>query len=257
MSEAFADGTERILSASGLVGPFGLARLEGGRVLVADGLSVAVLEPDGSLSRTHTLIADLPTLAVGAAVLDGDPIVLGQRGQVFRCRPGEAGVPIAGRLAEPTGLTDSGDGGLLVTERGAGRVVRLDASGVTGEVAGGLDRPFSASVDPAGTLWVSCADALVGLRDGAVQTRIDALAGAQGIAAGAAGVVAVHPPSNRIVAVEPASGAIRTLVERAPLTSPVPSAELPLAAACVIADGDGYLVGCGGDGTIRRLTPAV
>ena len=82
-------------------------------------------------------------------------------------------------------------------------------SGVTGEVAGGLDRPFSASVDAAGTLWVSCADALVGLRDGAVQTRIDALAGAQGIAAGAAGVVAVHPPSNRIVAVEPASGAIR------------------------------------------------
>ena len=91
VSEALADGTERILSASGLVGPFGLARLADGRMLVADGLSVAVVDADGTLTRTHTLIADLPTLAVGAATLDGDPIVLGQRGQVFRCRAGEAG----------------------------------------------------------------------------------------------------------------------------------------------------------------------
>ena len=30
VAEAFADGTERILSPSGLVGPFGLARLDGG-----------------------------------------------------------------------------------------------------------------------------------------------------------------------------------------------------------------------------------
>ena len=91
-----------------------------------------------------------------------------------------------------------------------------------------------------------------------MQTRIDALAGAQGVAAGPAGVVVVHPPSSRIVAVEPASGAIRTLVERAPLASPVTvgrvAARRPPAS---IADGDGYLVGCGGDGTIRRLTPAV
>jgi sugar lactone lactonase YvrE len=253
VSEAFADGTERILSSSGLVGPYGLALLGDGRVLVADGLSVAVLDADGSLTRTHTLIADLPTLAVDAAVLDGDPIVLGQRGQVFRCRSGETGVPIAGRLRDPTGLSDSGDGAMLVVERGAGRVIRVDASGVTGEVAAGLDRPFGASVDAAGTLWVSCADALVSLRDGAVRSRIEALGGAQGIAAGTAGIVAVHPPSDRIVAVDPVSGGTRTLVEGAPLSSPVPSAELPLASACVIAAGDGYLVGCGGDGTIRRL----
>jgi sugar lactone lactonase YvrE len=256
VSEAFADGTERILSASGLVGPYGLARLDDGRLLVADGLSVAVVEADGTLTRTHTLIADLPTLAVGAATLEGDPVVLGQRGQVFRCRPGEATVPIAGRLSEPTGLTGSGDGALLVVERGAGRIVRVDGSGVTGEVAGGLDRPFAASVDPSGTLWVTCADALVALEGGSVRSRIEALAGALGVAAGPAGVVVAHPGSGRIVSVDAASGALRTLVERAPLASPVASAELPFASACVIADGDGYLVGCGGDGTIRRLSSA-
>jgi DNA-binding beta-propeller fold protein YncE len=257
VSEAGADGNERILSESGLVGPFGLAVAPDGRILVADGLSVAVVDRDGTITRTHTLIADLPTLAVDIATLDGDPVVLGQRGQVFRCRPGEPGVPIAGRLAAPTALADSGDGGVLVVEQGAGRVVRVDGSGVTGEVAGGLQRPHGVAVAPDGTVWVTCADALVALRDGAVFQRIPALAGAQGVAVMAdGGVIAAHPATNRFVAVDAASGVVRTLVDAAPISSPVANAELPHASTSIVADGAGFLVGCSGDGTIRRLTPA-
>jgi sugar lactone lactonase YvrE len=257
VAEALPDGSDRVLSASGLVGPYGLAVLPDGRILVADGLSVAILARDGSIERTHTLISDLPTLAVGAGVLDGQPVVLGQRGQVFRCPPGERPTAIAGHLSAPTALCDSGDGGVLVVEQGAGRVVRVDGSGVTGEVVSGLQRPAAAAVDSTGDVWVACADALVQVHDGRLMRRIDELAGALGVATGLAGVAVAHPPSRRIALVDLVSGAVQTLVEDAAINSPVEGARLPHAAAPVVADGDdGFLVGCVGDGSVRRLARA-
>jgi sugar lactone lactonase YvrE len=253
VAEALSDGTERILSPSGLVGPYGLAVLPDGRILAADGLSVAVIGRAGSVERTHTLIRDLPSLAVGAAVLDGQPVVLGQRGQVFRCPVGERPTAIAGHLSEPAALCDSGDGGVLVVEKGAGRVVRVDGSGVTGDVVVGLQRPAAAAVDRSGDAWVACADALVKVQAGQVVRRIDALAGALGVAVADDAVVVTHPPSRRVVLVDLPSGTSQTLVDDAAITSPVEGARLPHAAAPVVADGAGFLVGCVGDGTVRRL----
>ncbi len=249
-----SEGAERVLSPSGLLGPYGLAVLPDGRVVAADGLSLAVIGRDGAVERTHTLLADLPTLAVGAGVLDGDPVVAGMRGQLFRCRPGERAEPFVGHLDDPTCLADAGDGGLLLVERGAGRVVRVDGTGVTGDVAVGLHRPFAACRAPDGTVWAACADAVVGVRDGAVVRTFADLGGALGLAAGADGALVVaHTPSDRVVRVDLASGRVDTLVRDAAIGSPVGGADLPHGAAPVVADGDGYLVGCAGDGSLRRL----
>ncbi|MPY95366.1 MAG: gluconolaconase, partial [Acidimicrobiia bacterium] len=127
-------GSERVLSPSGFVGPFGLAALDGGEVLVADGLSLAVAGP-GGVRRTHLLILDLPTLVVSAAVVAGAWWVIGARGQVFRCGEGRRPEPVLGHLADPTALASDGAEGALLVERGAGRVLRLGPDGeVTGEV---------------------------------------------------------------------------------------------------------------------------
>ena len=249
-----SEGADRVLSPSGLLGPYGLAVLPDGRIAAADGLSLAVVGHGGAVERTHTLLADLPTLAVGVGVLGGDPIVAGARGQLFRCRIGVPATPFVGHVGDPTGLADSGDGGLLLMDRAGGTVLRVDASGVTGTLATGLTRPFAASAGRDGTVWVACADAVVAVRDGAVQRTIESLGGALGLAAGAdGGVVVAHTPSGRVVHVDGASGALTTLVRDAAIGSPVDGATLPHAAAPVVADGDGWLVGCPGDGSIRRL----
>lgn len=248
-----SEGADRVLSPSGLLGPYGLALLPDGRIVAADGLSLAVIGRDGSVERTHTLLADLPTLAIGAGVLDGDPIVAGARGQLFRCPIGRAAEPFVGHLDDPTALADSGDGGLLLVECGAGRVVRVDATGVTGVAVAGLHRPFAASRAADGTLWVACADAVVAVRDGAVVRTLADLGGALGLAAGADGhVVVAHAPTGRVVRIAP-DGGVTTVVTDAAIASPVEGADLPHGAAPVVADGDGYLVGCAGEGAVRRL----
>ncbi|MDH4148673.1 MAG: gluconolaconase, partial [Acidimicrobiia bacterium] len=83
-------GVERVLSDSGLVGPFGLARRADGRILAADGLSVAEIGTDGSQRRIMNLIADLPSMAIDVIEYDGEPLVLVERGQVFR-KPADGG----------------------------------------------------------------------------------------------------------------------------------------------------------------------
>jgi glucose/arabinose dehydrogenase len=189
-------------------------------------------------------------------VLDGDPIVVGARGQLFRCRPGERAVATVGHLDDPTAAASLPDGAILVVERGAGRVVRVDASGVTGVVADGLHRPVAAARDDDGVTWIACADALVGTHDGAPVRRIDALGGALGVACGPGEVVVAHAPTGRVVRFDVASGSVEALVTGAPITSPVEGATLPHASAPIVRDGAGYLVGCVGDGTVRRLAAA-
>ncbi len=42
----------------------------------------------------------------------------------------------------------------------------------------------------------------------------------------------------------------------APLGPPVDEARVPLATTPLLADGEGFLVGCDGEGSLRRLVPA-
>ena len=104
-------------------------------------------------------------------------------------------------------------------------------------------------------MWAVGDEGLVGLRDGQVVGRHPAWAGATGVAVGPAGVLVAHPPTSQLVLVDPTSGGHRPLVAEAPIGPPVAGARLPYANAPVVADGDGFLVGCPGDGTIRRLRP--
>jgi sugar lactone lactonase YvrE len=245
---------ERVLSPSGLVGPFGIAVGPDGAIVVADGLSIAVLR-QGEMIRTHTLLGDLPTLAVDVALVDGEPWVLGARGQVLRCAVGSPVVAVAGRLTEPTAIAADAHGGALVVEKPAGRVVRVPAQGgeVT-HVVNGLSRPHGIALAGDGAMWITTADALLCVGpDGEVRSTVEALAGGQGVAVAADGAVLVALPARRRLVLHRPGGADEVLVDGAPLGAAVAGTTLPLAHSAVVATTDGWLVGCGGDGSIRRL----
>lgn len=250
-------GPERVLFASGFVGPFGLAALPGDEVLVADGLSVAVVGAGGAVRRTHRLIADLPTLVVGVAVVGGTWWALGARGQLFRCTEGEAPTSLVGRLADPTSVSADPAGGGVLVERGAGRVRRLDPGGSVIEELDGFDRPQAAAVAPDGRLWVTTAAGLVGVDGGERIASVEALAGAEGVAVLGGEVLVADPAGRRVVAFEPGSGRLDVVVVDAPLGPPVAGVVLPHAFAALAPDGrGGVLLGANGDGSVRRLSRA-
>jgi hypothetical protein len=236
------------------VGPFGLAALANGEVLVADGLSVAVLGAEGA-RRPYRLIVDLPTLVVGVAEVGGSWWLLGARGQVFRAVEGARPTPLFGRLEEPTSLAADGAGGALVVERAGGRVVRYGPDGDVLETIPGLAQPQAAAVTEDGTVWATTAAGLVGVRAGAVVATVGDLAGGEGVAvAGDDSVLVADPVGRRVRSYQPGTGRVDLVAADVAFGSPVADVRMPLAFAALAPDGaGGVLVGANGDGSIRRL----
>ena len=243
-------GRTRLLSEPGLLGPHGLAVDADGTVLFADGLSAGAVRA-GVAERNVRLLVDLPTLAVGIAPFGGGQAVLGASGEILLYAGGEPTVLVAG-LADPTCLRADGDG-LLVTERRGGRVVRVDAAGTVTPLVDGL--PSAAAVDVVSGGFVVSAGTTVVFVDAHGERRtIDGFADAQGVAVAGEQVLVADPGRHELVAVNLVDGRRETIVSGAPIGLPVegivPAAFTPLA-----PDGaGGVLVGCNGDGSIRRLT---
>jgi len=247
-------GVERVLSPSGLIGPFGLDRMADGSLLSADGLAVNRTTADGTTTVVMSLLADLPGMAIDVAHHGSDPLVLLERGQVLRRHPDGRLTTVAGRLEGAASLTTAGGGGALLVERRAGRISRLDGEGGVTELVGGLNRPEAVAEDTDGTLWITQEGGLVGVRDGAVVATVDGFVHPQGVACQGGAVWVADAGRRAVVRVEPQAGRRSDVATDVPLGPPVPGARMPHAFAPLAADGDGVLVGCDGDGSIRRIT---
>jgi hypothetical protein len=151
-------------------------------------------------------------------------------------------------------MTTAPGGGAYVVEAGAGRVLHIDGEGgVVGEVAVGLTDPRAVAVGADGTIWVSRPGGATGFRAGLPVAELGGVRDPHGIALGADVAVLAEPARRAVVAIDLASGRARDVVTDAPLGPPVPGAAVPHAFSALAADGDGFLVGCDGDGSIRRL----
>ena len=111
-----------------------------------------------------------------------------------------------------------------------------------------------ASVDRCGDGYVIGAGTAVLVVDGTGnETRIDGFGDAQGVAAIGSQVLVADAARHELVIVDTSSGRRDVVVSGAPVGSPVDGAVVPAALAAITADGaGGYLVGCNGDGSIRR-----
>lgn len=238
-------GRTRVLSEPGLLGPHGLAVAADGTILFADGLSAGVVR-GGVAERAARLLVDLPTLAVGVASSGDGLAVLGAAGEILVYTDGEPRVLTTG-LADPTCLRADGDG-FLVTERRAGRVVRVDAGGSVTAVVEGV--AGAAAVDRLGDGFAVSAGGRVVLTGG---REIDGFGDAQGIAVVGEVVLVADAARHELVAVDVTTGRRDVVVAGAPVGLPVDGV-VPAAFAPLSADGaGGFLVGCNGDGSIRRV----
>lgn len=247
-------GVERVLSPSGLVGPFGLDRMEDGSLLSADALAVNQTTPGAESKVIMSLLADLPAMAIDVAHHGADPLVLLARGQVLRRRPDGSLESVAGRLEGATSITSAPGGGAYVVESKAGRIVHIDGEGGSRPIVSGLDRPQSVAPAADGTLWVTRAGGVSAVVNGEVTARHDGFAQPQGIAVLGGTVVVAEPSRRALVGLDPVSGSRRDLALNVPIGLAVADAKAPHAYSPLLADGDAVLVGCDGDGSVRRLT---
>ncbi|HEU4839874.1 MAG TPA: SMP-30/gluconolactonase/LRE family protein [Ilumatobacteraceae bacterium] len=247
-------GRQRVLSPPGLLGPHGLAVGADGTILFADGLSTGTVV-DGVAERHHRLLVDLPTLAVGVAPFADAVVVLGATGELLRYDGSGAPTVLAAGLLGATALRVDGDR-LLVADRANGRITAVGRDGAATVVLDGVAAP--ASVDRCGDGYVIGAGTAVLVVDGTGnETRIDGFGDAQGVAAIGSQVLVADAARHELVIVDTSSGRRDVVVSGAPVGSPVDGAVVPAAFAAITVDGaGGYLVGCNGDGSIRRLTPA-
>ncbi|MEM9565725.1 MAG: SMP-30/gluconolactonase/LRE family protein [Actinomycetota bacterium] len=262
-------GIERPFVQPGLIGPFGLAVLDGGRVASADALAVNVTDPGDPPTVVASLLGDLPGVAIdvaragptgGGAGPDGgddDLLILLQRGQVLRRRSSDGALrSVAGFLDRVTALTEAPPGGGYVVEAGPGRVSLLD--GVNAEsltpVVDGLTEPRGIAVGPDGALWVAHRGGVTSFVDGRAVATIDAVSDPCDVAVTASTVAITDPAGRRVVTVDRSSGVVADAVTALPIGPPIAGARLPHAFSPIVADGEDFLVGCDGDGSIRRLT---
>jgi sugar lactone lactonase YvrE len=245
----------RILAEPGLLGPHGLALTPDGRLLLADGLSVAALTGSGEIERLLTLLIELHTLALGVCPLGDDLAVLAVTGEVLLYRHGstEPSVLVDG-LVVPTAICADGANAVLVTERGSGQITRVDRDGHHEAVVTGLDGPAAIARDGAGTMFVSQgSDVEILDAGGAHRATIDGFTDAQGIAASEGLLLVADAGAHQLVVIDIESGQRDVAVADAPIGQPV-AGLVPAAFCSVCSDGSGgFYVGANGDGSIRRL----
>ncbi len=158
VAEIDAQGQARSLVAAGLVGPFGIAAGADGMLYIADGMSLAIMHPDGTQAARPALLVnhDFPGFVRGVATARAGRCFLStSAGTVAEYEAGRETIVWATGLDQPTGLAIAPDGALVVCETGTGRVLQIDPKDGTTVLAAGLSGPVGIAVRKDGTCFVS------------------------------------------------------------------------------------------------------
>ncbi|MBW0102367.1 hypothetical protein, partial [Pseudonocardia sp. KRD291] len=202
----------RSLVPEGLHGPFGITVDGRGRTVVADEFALRVAVPGGAPAQLGALGATTPLGARGIAIAGGELQVTTRLGELHAGDPERGMRRRAAGLREPGGVVAAGDGGVLVAETGAGRVLHVDTADTVTVLADGLDRPVDVVRDASGACYVSESGhgRVVRVDDGAVLA--DGLDGPEGLAALDGWVYCVEARAGRLTRIRPSDGHTATVV---------------------------------------------
>jgi sugar lactone lactonase YvrE len=264
------DPDGEILVPPGLVNPSSLAPIDDRTLLVGNFVTVVAVHLDGTfeewspwspVSAETVVAAAWPIDALSAHVLTGG-------GQLYLCRVGQSIADVTGGLEAAasgerpeTQLTDGGataitgsPAGLLIAFEG-GDIRRLEADGAMPVVARtGLSR-IAGLAAAGGAIAAADADAgtVAVLRNGDGATTLGGFGRPTGVALTAAGLFVVDQARREVVRCDPAGGEREVVAVDLPLGSPMPGRPAR-GVASLLARADGsILIGCDGDGSIRRL----
>lgn len=186
--------TSRVLERGGLALPRGLAQA-GEDVIVSDGVSIRRLRGGTAAVLAATRIDPIPPpFAVALAAGGFAWITVPGLGEVHRVDlAARTSQKIAGGFDRPTSIVALSDGGVIVADTGAGRIVRVEADGSTRTIASGLVSPLGLAVRGGQILTTEpTGGRVLGIREGAPPALIaTGLAAPGGVAADAAGHVFV------------------------------------------------------------------
>ncbi len=155
--EIAADGSQRVVVRGGMTGPFGMDADAGGTLMVADGMSLATIDPSGAVGRPAMLLQHgFPGYVRGVAVSpDGETIVTNSAGQCARYRFGEEAEVLLEGLDCAMGVTIAQSGDIYICDSGGGRIVAIGPTGDARTIADGLDRPCGIVEGHDGDLFIS------------------------------------------------------------------------------------------------------
>jgi len=130
---------------------YSVAHAPSGVVYLSAGHFLLRLDGKGGTTQVARADGDIGPVAVAA---NGDVYFTTQT-QVFRVAGGTGTpTPVAGQLSGPHGLAVTNDGGLLVSDTGHGRVVRIDLKTGAAETWGQISEPRGMEIAHDGTVYV-------------------------------------------------------------------------------------------------------
>lgn len=146
-----ARGTHKPTVVARAVHAYSVAVAPSGAVYLSAGHSLLRLDGKGGTSTVAQAGGDIGPVAVAA---NGD-VYFETETQVFKVAGGTgAPVLVTGQLSGPHGLAVTGDGGLLVSDTGHGRVERVDLTTHQVETWGDITRPAGIAIAADGSVYV-------------------------------------------------------------------------------------------------------
>jgi sugar lactone lactonase YvrE len=249
-----ADGAQRVIHAPGLLGPCSLSLRRGESVLVGDWMSVAAIDADGTLHRVAQVPVEFTFSVIGAVEVGRSLVVLSSEGRVWR--RGAGGGPF-----EPLAVGDGAASALCSTGTDAfvaaagARVLRVDADGRLGE-AGRSGLSSITAIAARGGARAVCdrAAGRVEVLDEAGQQSWSGFDDPRAVALTDNSVYVAEGAARRVLQIARASGERVVVATSMPFGSPAPGHSLRIGSPSLLAvDEDHLVVGCDGDGSIRRL----
>jgi streptogramin lyase len=130
---------------------YAVVRAPSGAVYLSAGTSLLRLDDAGGSTRVAEGTSDIGPVAVAA---NGDVYYATETGAFKLVDGAGTPVPVATHLSGPHGLAVTADGGLLVSDTGNGRVLRVDLKTGHVETWSNLGDPLGMNIAPDGTVYV-------------------------------------------------------------------------------------------------------